>query len=262
MKLDIRETFRMQRAWMLMKKYLMDNRAPLLMSWAFVTLGMIIVGVVNGICYAHSTMSGDKDEAIYMSIVFFVGGLLVTSNAYKSMSRQGTALITLTTPASQLEKFAVRWIMVVPGYIVCAFLSAVLSDCIRFMMMRYMFGDNVHLIDWCDLLAGKKPYGSLAYCILSGFLLTQSFYLLGSIVWRKHCFVKTFLVVGIIFMTYAIAGTLAWESMEFEKGTSMMMQKDSLFRYTPAIVLSWLMIIGNYVLTYIRFKEADIIQKW
>ena len=98
--------------------------------------------------------------------------------------------------------------------------------------------------------------------MLTLFIFTQSFYLLGSVVWRKHAFVKTFFVMGLLFMLYA--GGVLFVEANYTNTTIFYInvsQRD-FFTYPLMNMLVWAGVIINYTLTVMRLKEAEIVHRW
>ena len=195
----------------LMKKYVVENRMSLLISAGCVTLAMVIIGLVNGWSYGYSYLDGSVVEIGFMTNAFFLCGMIVAASpAFKTMWDTKSTIATLMTPASQMEKFLVRWIVSVPCYVVWGLLSAFFADVLKKLFVVYVMGGEISMLDWGSMLFGMKGTNvhcdsSEFYSVLLVFIFIQSFYLLGSVVWRKKNFIKTTYVLVILFIVYAVA---------------------------------------------------------
>lgn len=242
-----------------MKKYFVENRGTLLMSGAFVTLVMTLIAIINGLSTMHRSnpASGIDTEIGFMLVAFSVTGCLIASLAFRQMWDSRSATGVLMTPATAFEQCLVRWIFVVPGFIVWSLLSAMFADMVKYLTANYIFGGEVCMIPWLRILGVVEIEAAVnMYMVLLIFLVTQSFYFLGSMVWRKHNFVKTSLVIGLLFMAYFCASAIVADNYT-NTGYISVGGRDFLL-YAPFQILLWLTLIINYTLTVMRLRESDI----
>lgn len=179
--MNIDSIFRADRTWWLMKKYLADNRTSLIMSGAFVTVVMVLIGIFTAVISSDSrSYSRDIDNEIGIMLVAFVfNGYLVASIAFKSLWNGKSAVSLLMTPASAFEQTLVRWIVMVPGYILWALMSAVFADFVKVIVGNFILGGDIDMIPWrriFDLSSAEAMLG--VYIMLVLFIFTQSFYFL------------------------------------------------------------------------------------
>lgn len=92
------------------------------------------------------------------------------------------------------------------------------------------------------------------YYIVMVFMVLQSFFFLGAIVWRRNHFLKTFFVLSVIYGIYCfvaviITRMLSWHGVGY-------------FIMTPMVIMSVVTILINYVLVYMRLRESEIINRW
>ncbi|MCM1051034.1 MAG: hypothetical protein NC349_03660 [Paenibacillus sp.] len=264
MRNNIGETFSAKRMGVLMKKYVVENRMSLLISAGCVTLVMVIIGIINGWSYGYSYLDGSLVEIGFMTNAFFLCGMIVAASpAFDTMWNQKNAIVTLMTPASQLEKFIVRWIVSVPCYVVWGLFSAFFADVLKKFFVVYVMGGEIDMLKWNSILFGGEGVDmdsnpTVFYSTLLLFIFIQSFYLLGSIVWRKKNFIKTTYVLVVLFVVYGVA----WNIMINTPSPEHFIRKTFTLEFMPMQLFMVLGIIVNYVLTYKRFREADIIHRW
>lgn len=254
--------FSPSRTTWLMKKYFVENRGTLLMSGAFVTLVMMLIAVINGLSAMHIS---DPDFCIsteigFMLVAFSVTGCLIASLAFRQIWDNKSATGVLMTPATAFEQCLVRWIFVVPGFIVWSLVSAMFADMVKYLTANYIFGGEVCMIPWLRILGVVEIEAAVnMYMVLLIFVVTQSFYFLGSVVWRKHNFVKTSFVIGLLFMIYFCLSAIVADSYT-NPGYVSKGERDFLL-YAPFQILLWLTLIINYTLTVMRLRESDIIHR-
>lgn len=153
-----------------------------------------------------------------------------------------------------------RWIFVVPGFIVWSLVSAMFADMVKYLTANYIFGGEVCMIPWLRILGVVEIEAAVnMYMVLLIFVVTQSFYFLGSVVWRKHNFVKTSFVIGLLFMIYFCLSAIVADSYT-NPGYVSKGERDFLL-YAPFQILLWLTLIINYTLTVMRLRESDIIHR-
>lgn len=263
--MNIDDIFSPARTWSLMKKYVADNRTTLIISGAFVTVVMVLIGLINALAYFDSEQSRTALEAEvdFMLVAFTVGGCLIASVMFKPLWNDKSAIGMLMTPASAFEQWLVRWIIAVPVYIVWALLSAVFADAVKCFAGNYILGGEFSMIPWRDVLNVFNSHTAFnLYGVLLLFVFTQSFYILGSVVWRKHAFVKTFFAMGVLFMLYAVPSVYVAEMMTQSKYVYTGSKADYLFSYAPTQIFIWLSVIVNYALTVMRLRETDIVHRF
>ena len=261
---NMSEIFSAKRMGRLMKKYVVENRMSLLISAGCVTLVMVIIGIINGWSYGYSKWDGSVVEIGFMTNAFFLCGMIVAASpAFKSMWDTKSSIVTLMTPASQMEKFLVRWIVSVPCYVVWGLLSAFFADVLKKLFVVYVMGGEIEMLKWRCLLFGGEGVDininpTVFYSALLLFIFIQSFYLLGSVVWKKKNFIKTTYVLVVLFVIYGVA----WNIMINTPSPEHFIRKTFGLEFMPMQLFMVLGIIVNYVLTYKRFREADIIHRW
>lgn len=266
-------TFSLRRTGLLINKYRREY-APQLLLWS---LSLTAILTAIGVLCALYTKAIPSDEIItlYTSVPTELGcftavcilfGLLVASAAFRSMSTPRSALATLTLPASWLDHFAARWIITVPLFIAWALLSAIFADAVRVLVIWTTTGITVPLAPWGAILTGQPgplgfTTGMLWECIFT-FLFIQSFYLLGAIVWRTHNFIKTTTATWLIGLIYLLVGSgtllyALWGIGFYSEDIRVLNLSD-----TAETAIEALIILFNYTLAALRFREAETIHRW
>ena len=253
--MDINNIFSPARFGRLVIKYLTEDRIRiryiLVTSLVAVMVFAFFVGFMN-IYNGHVRID---EELGYFTFLIVVLGLVITSGVFRSMSDPVTALRTLMVPASQFEGFLVRWIAVVPGFIIWMLLCCFFADAVR-MLIGLILTDEGHMLPWGDIFSGSYaavfwPENNLYYFLLTYFF-SQSFFLLGSIVWKRRHFQKTFIALSFITLVYFLSGVVFSGFYGSVGNLSVGL----------SVAFAIIAIFVNYALTYLRFRESDIINRW
>lgn len=98
---------------------------------------------------------------------------------------------------------------------------------------------------------------------LSGYFFAQSIFILGSSIWPRNSFVKTFSAVIVIIIVYVAIGSVLAKIL-FEgrggHGVHQTMSDEAMMHLST--VVFFVMAIFNWVVAYFRFKESEIINRW
>ncbi len=239
-----------------LRLYVACRRSSLLLRAVALLAAMLLIGLLAG--WIDSSRAVINLQLGVMCVVAMVGGLLAASSAFGEMAGRDSAIDLLMSPASMLEKFIARWIVTVPAYILWAIVCAMCGDLLRVLFIAVSDGDGLgELAPWWSLLTGQSgPFGypdGLMYVVLMTYLALQSFFLLGSIVWRRYNFMKTLPVVFILGLFYMIEGMLVYDASDARSIDISGLQ---------LALISLIVTAVNYTLTYFRFKESDVIHRW
>ena len=243
----------------LVNKYIVENRSRLLLILATPLVAMTIFALLMSDGNSREGYyTGVNNELGFFVIMTFIFGMKLSSGAFLSMSKPKEALASLTLPTSQLEEFLVRWLALVPGFMLWSVLCALFADSMRVVFTRFILHGVADFTPWCDVFTGSGgplmwPENAFYYIVMV-FMVLQSFFFLGAIVWRRNHFLKTFFVLSVIYGIYCfvaviITRMLSWHGVGY-------------FIMTPMVIMSVLTILINYVLVYMRLRESEIINRW
>lgn len=199
-------------------------------------------------------------------------GCLAASFSFENMKRKTTRLSTLMVPATNFEKYFSRWAIYTVVYLVVFLIAFKLADYTRVWIYSLSY-PKVDVISSYKLssLVGENISESSAsrylfenpfalWAALAFYLFTQSVFILGSTVWPKNAFLKTFAAVAVIVIIYILTGVGIAKSL-YEPGVSYppLLDKDHTL-----MLIAWastILAIFNWVLGYFRFKESEIIHR-
>ncbi len=264
--MNTNQTFSFSRLGMLFKKDFIEHHRQFLLAAGFV---MLLLSVLNiSISINYSGLPNDANfnttcihvEKGWVIAAFIIFGMIAGASLFTTLKNPAQRLSTLMVPASQLEKFTERWLLVVPGYIVIFLFVACVADLVRVGFCEWIMHRSVTAITLSDIFDGTySPLRKFALATLL-FLAMQSFFVLGSVVWQKLAMVKTFWVLVAIGFVYIAVG--AWIMDTFHRpGTSFI--QPWLFESASAQnTLLAVIALFNYSVAYLRLRESEIINRW
>ena len=203
----------------------------------------------------------------------FAFGCLSASLLMEKMKNKTSRLSALMVPATPFEKFFSRWLVSTIVFLVVFLIAFKLADYTRVSIYSLIYPDAKGAILPVNLGylvgSGKRWYlfnetYELIF-VLSIYCFIQSLFVLGSSVWPKNSFLKTFVAVTIIVLIYVVVG-IAVGNMLFNGSHnrdcsyifSSITEQQAFNLASIAFVLFALV---NCTLAYFRFKESEIIQR-
>lgn len=199
-------------------------------------------------------------------VLFTVFGCIAGSMMFGGMSTPRQRLSVLMTPASALEKYAARWVTYVIGYILAFVILFVAADVLNYVIFRVF----VHSDNFIPAFLGTlRPecYDGFYWGIFGGiYLIFTSLFALGSILWPRKALLKTFFTLAVIVIVYwmiaywtiSIVPAAASGGGYIISNVQVTAAHINNIAFTGALVMAILL----YVLTYYRFKESEIIDRW
>ncbi len=190
----------------------------------------------------------------------------------EKMKSKTNRLSVLMTPATPFEKFFSRWLVSTVVLLVVFFITFELADYTRVLVYSLIYPDVKEVIlpvNLGDLVgSGKRWYlFHKMYeltLVLSIYCFVQSLFVLGSSVWPKNSFLKTFVSVTIIVLIYVLVGMsvgdmlFSGSSKDYGYIFSSITKEMSAAMTTVGFML---FAFVNWTLAYFRFKESEIIQR-
>lgn len=178
----------------------------------------------------------------------------------------------LMTPALPLEKYIARWILFVPIFFTLFYVCGYLGDFIRYLICdifhnvnNFYFEDN-ELRNLFTIDKGNN-YGRSPFFTTIIALCLQSVFILGSSLWNKNAFRKTLIACFCIWILFLLSSTGI--DLFFSKFIQRVhcttpeeieaMQRQGV--YTTGIICA-VITMFFWVLSYFRFKETEIINRW
>lgn len=268
-------TFDLARFGETVRKYANENWRALAMKGG-VMIGIFIVAtifiVLNTKRYYSeayreysSLYSEDPSSEIFwflLMLALLLFGSIAASMTFGDLSTKEARLNDLTAPAAQSEKFLTRWLFYVPGFLVLFVVAGVLAELLRFGLLSA-------IVDCPDMVKLFTPMGNIINSnglsnefqqIVLVFLSLQSLFMLGSILWHKAAFVKTFLLLGLIAVAYFFIGYFTVVFLSLSPDSRFELTED--FWLIVAYCLTAVIVVFSHVVAWVRYKEMEIINRW
>ncbi|MCI5707598.1 MAG: hypothetical protein MR298_09825 [Odoribacter sp.] len=267
--------FNLSRFKNLLLKELKENKKSLLLRWLMLYGFLTITFLLAALQYYPTSQNEYNVWALEMAA--FIGILFVTGCASASLmmehiNTKTKRISTLILPASSFEKFIVRWLIFVVFFLMFYWIAFYLADWTRMAIYSAAYPENTLISplplsdflwnpgsEYCYFKARK-----LTLLAFSGYLAIQSFFVLGSCIWPKNSFIKTFAALFLLFGVYFYFAFLSAEQYLSNKYISdpfPNLVNEGNQELVGICILSGI-VLFNWILAYFRFKESEIIQRW
>lgn len=251
-----------------------SNVLRIVLLYGVMTVAMVWNGYFE---YRHVYNNGDtEDPAWTFLLVAFIWGLWVfgclsASFTMEKMKTKTNRTSTLMTPATPFEKYFSRWFVFTVVFLVVFLITYKLADYTRVIVysLTYPEKDFIAPVDLSHVIGKGKDYYTLCRtglefgAVIAGYFFVQSLFILGSTIWPKNSFLKTFASGTIIVIVYFLVGALM----------TKILLNNNLYYSFPGHEISHenmmvLLIVAftfftlfNWILAYFRFKESEIINR-
>ena len=279
---------------LLFKKELVENRHRLLLSSIMLLSILIVVSLFIGVSNINfyndtiersilsatgevisyygdnSAMFGSpKDGAALGCAMFFIFALPIAlsisaSLMFENMSSKQNRISLLMIPCTTFEKYLARFIIYILGTIIIFCVGCLAADYIRYLIFSLSYNDYniVHPIDfsylWQWIMTSNNIYNTSIY--LSWVMFSTSIYALGSSVWPRMSFVKTFgTVIGIGFIGWFII--IACTINSDKQPLIFKLLDNAVNSQIFFSIIFTIISITNFILAYFRIKESEVIQR-
>lgn len=245
---------------------------------------MAVVMIWNGY-FAYSThdsphfierhVNADPTKIfILLAFLWFLFGFgcLSASLMMEKMKSKTSRQAALMVPATSFEKFFSRWLLSTVVFLIVFLIAFKLADYTRVLVYSLVYPDIKEVISPISLggLVRKETGWSVFEemyelgAFLSVYVFVQSLFVLGSSVWPKNSFLKTFAAVTIIVSIYVLVTIMMGNMLLQGSGKDYgyifsSFTKKQAFNWATLIFM--LLALMNWTLGYFRFKESEIIQR-
>lgn len=264
------------------RKEMVENWKSLLLRWVMMYGTLAIALVWNAYWeYGRYNRSIERitDGIWSFGMIAFAWGIVVmgcfsASFIMERMKTKNGRTAMLMLPATQFEKFFARWLVFTFGFLVAYLVAYRLADWTRMLLMTVLFpeeegiaqvpllacligGGRESLTDW-TLFSDCRQF----LMGIGGYFFLQSFYVLGSSIWPKNTFLKTFAAKMVIFIVYVTVGGLLAETLFAGKHVGLTAEPAEDTVHLLFTIGFFALALFNWVLAYYRFKESEIINRW
>lgn len=263
----------------LLRKDLTENWKKHLLRFILVfgglTLFFLWLGSLQYLHNEHRIQYWTKDP-VWNSILptlilgIFISGCLSASFINEKMISKTGRTSVLMLPATMFEKFLSRWIIFCIAYPLVFLLAFKLADFARVLIYSSICPEITlispfSIMDTYDLFINDNEKNIYYFHFFTAFFFfLQSFFVLGSTLWPKNAFLKTF-TAGLL-LTILWVGTGIWSLNTFIPNNFYMAGPPFGLSETGALTITitviYLFALFFLALAYYRFKESEIINRW
>ena len=257
------------------KKVLVEDRKRLLQRIITVFgLLMIFSAIISHSSYEHYLESvklgftSEIDPALdglmpLFVLGLFIGCVLSASFIMEPMNSKTGRIYSLMFPATSFEKYIARWLIYTIGFVVLYYFLFLLVDVIRVGVFSMIYPE-------IDLIAITRPYAEIAALndempldfIVSLYFFWQSIFVLGSSLWPKHSFLKTFTAFTILGTAFSalFAGLMTeLDRPGYVYRLPLLTEDECFFIFACCVML---VTFFFWWLAYKRFKEMEVVNRW
>ena len=276
----IKDTFfSLPRFMNLCRKEMVENWRSNVLRMVLMYGVMAVVMVWNGYFEYRYWHSGQiEDPAWTFLLVVFIWslwgfGCLSASFTMEKMKTKTSRTSMLMVPATPFEKFFSRWFVFTVVFLVIFLISYKLADYTRFIIYSLAYPEEKDFIipvDLSHLVGERKTYYTLCRtglqfgALLSAYFFVHSLFVLGSSIWPKNSFLKTFASGTVIAIVYFLLAVFM-SKMFLENGNYY---SENVFTgMSEDTAMSIMIVVGifftlmNWTLAYLRFKESEIVNR-
>lgn len=247
-----------------------SNVLRIILLYGLMTIAMLWMAYFEYSRDVYSEIDPMWDTLLAIFVCFlFGGGCLSASLVMERMKTKTSRISMLMTPATSFEKFSVRWFIFTIVFLLIFLITYKMADYTRVLVYSLAY-PNTHTITPLDFsyLMGDRDYGLSHHGWLLGFIVAvyfffQSLFVLGSSIWPKNSFLKTFAAGSLIFLVYISVATLLGKAL-FEVGGNYNLFEREWTReqvFCLLIMGCALFTLVNWTIAYFRFKEAEILNR-
>lgn len=236
---------------------------------------MTIVMVWNGYFeYVDRNLNAKDDPMWAFLLVVFIWslwgfGCLSASFTMEKMKDKTSRLSVLMNPATPFEKYFFRWLICTVVFLIVFLITYKLADYTRVLIYSLACPERkfINPVDLSHLVGDGDYYtvfkeGLHFRVMIAGYLFVQSCFVLGSTIWPKNSFLKTFAVATIVVIIYTLVITFLTEVLLRNEGKSFggaFVSENTGLNLIIAAFLFFALL--NWILGYYRFKESEIINR-
>lgn len=196
-----------------------------------------------------------------LKVVMFIFTGIGASLFMENMASAGQRLNELMSPASTLEKYLSRWTICVFGVAIGFLACFSVAELLRVLIITWMW-DDVPGLSYNGpfelLKQAEKWY--FPWVIMAGI---QATFVLGSTVWPKRAFAKTFGFIFALQLFLGLTANITFNAVMPESydviGVNDTMNEDDLFLFFSVTTLVWT--VYCYIVSYFRMRESEIINR-
>lgn len=225
--------------------------------------------------YRYKIELANDDNIWHFSMIFFVWtlmgfGLISASFTMERMKTKISRLSELMTPATSFEKYFSRWVISTIVFLIVFLIAFRLADYTRVLVYSLIYPElkAIAPLPLSHFVGSGKDYFTLFKSVkelnafIAVFFFFQSCFVLGSSIWPKNAFIKTFAAGVVIVLVYIL---IALGITDLMKNVNTYYWFGATLTQEIVLIIAcigcWCFALFNWVLAYFRFKESEIINR-
>ena len=273
----VNQTFNWKRFVAALRKEVVENSRTLLFSVIAVYGILAMIMIIGNLTLQNSTARPEVTlRYTFVYLVFSFSSIFFASLAFRGLKTKTRRTELFTSPSSTFEKFLVNAIIYVLGFIIVFPICAQLADLTRIAVLWPWLGSEsvpgpINFLTTIHNFAFQQDFWSLEVnswlevSLWIGLLAAPGLYFLGSILWPKLSFLKTFAAVYVLETVVSIVAmicVLVFSNMkdfglwvlEIFKGGNLMM---------ILAIFTAIQLLIYWGLAWYLFKHKDVVSlKW
>ncbi|MBR1463923.1 MAG: hypothetical protein IJ604_11210 [Prevotella sp.] len=256
------KSFSVSRFGQLLKWDLFMNKKYLMRLFIGMFMAFFIVLFVMGVVLGGGIGSSFMLSMVMMWFYLMLGGCWM----FSTMQTQQQRLNFLMQPASNVEKFAVRWVFVTVVWAFIGIAAYLLADVLQYALSHVAsiwtpeFATSYFSMPTMRLFGNEVPLvlSKMLVLFLLGIVWHHSLFMLGGTFFRRHQFIFTALALFVVSQVFTVLVFAMGMNINWEMYT---INEDVLYYYIVFGLAA--LIILDYVLSFRIFKRMQIINnKW
>lgn len=214
-------------------------------------------------------LNDDHDGRTAMLVIMYmmISGLTLTivgSLTFSNYSTKPRRISAMMLPARKSEKFIAHCMVYIVGGNLLILTSLILSDLLSAMIfgVKPMLSEiSLSQIDQPSLLL---LLGGLGY-----FLISQAIYVIGSAIWPAKSFLKTFVAISVVQLTFTVFFPFALMGNFGNFIYDLMHNFEAKIDKSTVLALGWFLVFveyiilaGMYLLAWLRFKSLEVAKRF
>ena len=228
---------------------------------------LILLLMFTGDWYKHEYGHNDSmmmvEAGIFTVALVFFSSLAAAALGGNLKDKAGR-ISAFMLPATQLEKYMARWVIFIPLALVVFLIGFIGIDLLRVALASVFFPHaSGHIHSVFTLFSSQHILDGVAW-IASYIMSLQASFALGSMLWPKNSWVKTFAALSILGML--VSFIMVWLALALFRDMAgytlagMDFLDDHGAWCMLAVTMLWAVVY--HVIAYYRYKEMEIIQRW
>ena len=182
------------------------------------------------------------------AVIFLLSGCVMATDMLQGARNKSERISALTFPVTPFENWLARWTMSVPLFIIAYFTCLYTVDSIRVAIFGTLF--NKLYIAYMPLFPSTFREGQMYLWLF--YFYTTAIYVLGGVFFPRKPFLKTSVFVFILF----------WIGLFVQFGVALLsFNDDHGFAHYALTTFFWASVILLWWLSYLRFKELEVIDR-